>query len=372
MIRFLATLLCCSLLGSSLGFSQGLLSDKPSTKGGKTKHLIAFPVILHSPELTWAAGGAGTYYFKFSRKDSLIRTSYIQSVGLVTLRKQLVLGFDGTIFFPNESYILRLNGSVSRFPDRFWGLGNDSKSENKEMYAISQYYFFPQLLKNIYKKFYVGVAYESQNVFSFEYYAKPDGSPSIFDTENVPGRTGSFTSGIGYMVLWDNRDNTFSSSKGLYFQYYTNQFATWLGSQFTYKSHILDIRKYLTLGHTSVMAFQYVGNFNVGDVPIRSMANIGSGSIMRGYYEGRFTDKNLMAAQAELRQHVYERLGFVAFAGVGRVAQTFSEFAFSGLKPSLGAGLRVAIDKSERLNVRLDYGKGQHAHGFYLNISEAF
>ena len=68
------------------------------------------------------------------------------------------------------------------------------------------------------------------------------------------------------------------------------------------------------------MAFQFLGNFNEGDVPVRSMANMGSGSIMRGYYEGRYTDKNMLAFQAEMRQHLIRRLGMVAFAGVGRVA----------------------------------------------------
>jgi hypothetical protein len=103
---------------------------------------------------------------------------------------------------------------------------------------------------------------------------------------------------------------------------------------------------------------------------------------MRGYYEGRYTDKGCMSVQAELRQHLINRLGMVAFAGVGRVASSFSDFfksqaamnapLFSGLKPSVGAGLRVALDRAEKLNVRLDVGFGHHAHGVYLNLAEAF
>jgi hypothetical protein len=352
------------------------------TKKGKTKHIIGFPVILHSPELTWAFGAAGNYYFKFGHKDSLIRTSFFQGLTIVTLRKQIVFGFDGTIFFPNERYILRLHGSASRFPDRFWGIGNYSKAADQESYAISQFYLFPQLLRNVYRKFYVGAAYESQNVFSFEYYQKPNGDPSIFDEQDVPGRKGSFTSGFGLLLLWDSRDNTFSSSRGFYFQYYINKFSKVIGSQYNYLSQVLDVRKYISLGRTSVLAFQLLGNFNLGDLPVRSMANIGSGSIMRGYYEGRFTDKNVIATQAELRQHLINRLGMVAFVGVGRVASSLSDFlqtssstkasTLTGLKPSLGAGLRLALDKAEKLNVRLDVGFGREAHGVYLNLAEAF
>ena len=322
--------------------------------------------------MTWAFGGAATYYFKFSHKDSLVRTSFIQALGIATLRKQLVLGFDASIFFPNEKSILRIQGSISRFPDRFWGLGNNSRKEDREQYAISQYYLFPQLLRKIYKKFYVGVAFETQNVFSFEYYNKPNGDPSIFEIQQVLGRTGSLTSGLGILLLWDSRNNAFSSSHGFYFQYYINKFSPVIGSGYSYLSQVLDARKYIYLGRSRVIAFQFLGNFNQGEVPVRSMANMGSGSIMRGYYEGRYTDKNMMAFQGEFRQHLISRFGMVAFAGVGRVAGHLSEFGFTGLKPSFGAGLRVALDRDEKLNIRVDAGFGNKSQGVYLNLSEAF
>ncbi|HMI68306.1 MAG TPA: hypothetical protein VK517_19830, partial [Cyclobacteriaceae bacterium] len=94
MTRFHAVFFLLFLLLSVSGFSQDLIETDTlaKTKKGKVRHVIGFPVILYSPELTWAFGGAGNYYFKFSRKDSLIRTSYIQTIGIVSLRGQLVLG----------------------------------------------------------------------------------------------------------------------------------------------------------------------------------------------------------------------------------------------------------------------------------------
>src|SRR6185295_3105902 len=235
MSRFSAAFFVFFIAFCQLSFSQVFVETDTltKTKKGKTKHVIGFPAVLYSPELTWAFGGAANYYFKFSHKDSLIRTSYIQALGIVSLRGQLVLAFDGSIFFPKERFILRPHGSFSVFPDRFWGLGNDSKQEDQESYSISQYYLFPQLLRVVYRKFYIGAAYESQNVFTFEYHSpKANGDSSIFDKQNVPGRYGSFTSGLGLLLLWDSRDNTFSSSKGFYFQYYINKYSHLLGSQF--------------------------------------------------------------------------------------------------------------------------------------------
>src|SRR5258706_7906439 len=148
MSRSFTVLFLFLLLLSGCGFSQELIETDTlaRTKKGKVRHVIGFPVVLYSPELTWALGGAANYYFKFSHKDSLIRTSFIQAIGIVSLRGQLVFGFEGSIFFPHERFILRLHGSVSRFPDRFWGLGNDSNHDDRELYAISQYYLFSQLL----------------------------------------------------------------------------------------------------------------------------------------------------------------------------------------------------------------------------------
>ncbi len=363
---------CLSLL-AFVGQAQINLEKKDSiNRLGKKRKLFAFPAVIYSPETTLAFGGAGNYYFKIG-KDSTVRTSYIQGLALYTLRKQAVFGMESSIFFHDERYILKTKASASYFPDRFWGLGNNSQASNLEPYTIGQFYFFPQLLRKTYKKMFLGLAYEIQNVLSFEYgVGKPAGT-SIFDVQNIKGRHGSFVSGFGIVALWDGRDNTFSPSRGLYFSYYVNDFSKVLGSTFNYTAHNVDIRKYISVRSNQVLAFQFVLISNNGTVPIRSMSNIGSNSIMRGYYEGRYTDNNLVAAQAEHRFPLIGRFGMVVFAAAGRVGKTLNQtFSFQGLKPSLGSGLRYAIDKKEKLNARLDVGFGQQSYGFYFNITEAF
>jgi outer membrane protein assembly factor BamA len=342
------------------------------TRQGKKRKLFAFPALIYSPETTLAFGGAGNYYFKIGH-DTTVRTSYIQGLALYTLRDQAVLGMESTIFFHNERYLLKTKASASYFPDRFWGLGNDSKDADMERYTVGQFYLFPQLLRKTYKNLFLGMAFEIQNVFSFEYgKGRPPGS-SIFDVQQVSGRKGSLVSGIGLVALWDGRDNTFSPTKGYYFSYYINDFSSALGSSFNYTSHSLDARKYIEVAKNQVLALQFVMIGNIGTVPVRSMSNIGNNSIMRGYYEGRYTDNNFIAAQIEHRFHLIGRFGMVAFAAAGRVGQEFEDlFTFQGLKPSLGTGLRYAIDKKEKLNLRFDVGLGQRSNGLYFNITEAF
>lgn len=181
----------------------------------KQKKLVLFPVLVQSPEYLWGFGAAGTYFFKLKR-DSTTRTSSFNMVGFYTLRHQLVIASDGNVFFQNEKYILQTRLSYSKFPDRFWGLGNETSSSNQETYEIRQFNIYPRLLRNIFSDFYLGVGYEYQDVFRFEY--NRDGT-SLFDIENITGRNGGKISGAVLLFTWDSRNHAFSPSRGFYMQY---------------------------------------------------------------------------------------------------------------------------------------------------------
>lgn len=344
-----------------------------STRSASKRNYFGYPAVIYSPETTFSFGGFGSLYFKVGR-DPYVRTSFIQALVLYSLRDQIVFGAESTVFFNNEKYILKSHVSASRFPDRFWGLGNDSKDSSLEPYSITQFYIYPQLLRKIYKKLFVGVSYEVQNVFSVEYGKDlPPNTTSIFDTQKVVGRQGSLISGLGLVAQWDSRNSSFSPDRGLYFSYTVNDFHPRLGSSYSYTNHFIDVRTYVKVGTNKVLAFQLINNFNQGEVPIRSLANIGSSSMLRGYYDGRYTDKNLFGIQAEYRFPVVGRFGMVLFSAVGRVGETVVDvYSFQQLKPSFGTGLRFAIDRKEKLNLRLDFGVGKNSSGFYFNLTEAF
>lgn len=77
--------------------------------------------------------------------------------------------------------------------------------------------------------------------------------------------------------------------------------------------------------------------------------------------------------QAEYRFPLYKRFSAVLFGGTGTVGRNFSDYAVNELKYSYGGGLRFAVNKKEKLNIRIDYGIGQGKNnGFYLQLGEAF
>ncbi len=335
----------------------------------KQKRLVLFPVLVKSPEYLWGGGVAGTFFFKLWH-DSTTRTSNLKNVTFYTVRKQLVFASDGTIYFPNEKFILHFITSFSRFPDRFWGLGNETPNSNQESYAISQYDIYPQLLRKVFYDFYLGISYEFQNVYKFDY--NTDGT-SLFDTQNITGRNGGKISGAGILITWDSRNNAFSPSRGFYVQYIISTYNQALGSDFNFSLRNLDIRKYFSLPKDRVLAFQLNFISTGGNTPIRDMAAMGSNAYMRGYYEGRYADYNMIAFQTEFRVPVKGRWGFTTFAGMGRVGSSLRDvLQLISLKPTIGIGLRFALRPREKLNLRLDAGFGKESQGTYLNMGEAF
>jgi len=103
------------------------------------------------------------------------------------------------------------------------------------------------------------------------------------------------------------------------------------------------------------------------------MGLLGGAASMRGYYLGRYRDKDMITLQAEYRWvPVLWRLGLAAFAGLSDVAPTLGGFDLGNFKYSYGLGLRFVIDPKQRLHLRLDFGFGKNSSGIYFTAAEAF
>jgi outer membrane protein assembly factor BamA len=334
--------------------------------GIKSKFLV-FPFFLRSPETDWGFGAAGAYFFKsdINNKDS--RTSDVNLISLYTLKKQVVIVLGSTIFFKDERQIFRFQSSFSYYPDKFWGIGNDSPESAKEDFSLKQFFINPQLLLRMYRKFLIGASIEYQSVTDFDYR-----SGSIFDTDNVQGRFGGHTSGVGILATWDTRNNAYSPGKGTFAELNATRFDKMLGSDFDFITYIIDFRKFFPFGRNRVLASQIFLKYNVGDTPIRNLSLLGGPEMMRGYYKGRYADRNLISFQAEVRQYLFWRLGVTAFASAGQVTGEKSNFGANNFHLAGGAGIRIMVQEKEKLNLRVDFGYAENSHGVYVILKEAF
>jgi outer membrane protein assembly factor BamA len=338
-----------------------------STKVLYKNKLLIFPIVALSTETSWVFGLANAYIFKTSKKDPGLRTSTMPSGLLYTLKDQILIALGANIFLPRERYIIRFESSFSRFPDKFWGLGNDTPDSAEEPYTFTQFYVNPAISRKVYKNLFVGLGLEYQNVYNIKYLAGGN-----FEKDQVVGiynRNQYSVFGASALFTYDSRNHAYTPDHGALFRVKFSTFGA--GSDYSFRSFDVDFRRYLQIYPNHVLAFQYYGLFTFGEVAYRNLAILGGNSMMRGYYAGRYRDKMFMGLQGEFRFPVYWRFGAVGFASAGQVADQFSTFNFKTIHYAVGGGIRFSVLPRENLNLRFDVAYGDKVN-YYVVLSESF
>lgn len=327
------------------------------------------PVIGYTPETSLLAGANVIKLFRFAHSDSVTRTSFADVLAIATLKQQIIIEQNFTVFSNHEKYMFLGYTSFQRFPQYYFGIGNNVPESNKELVSYEQVWVDYIALRNIYKKLFAGIGYRYINIFNVS-----GSDTGVLQGQPVLGNTGSVSSGIQVAIASDSRTNIYNSGSGHMIRVRGIFNAKGLGSQYNFSVYEADLRGYLRLKNRQrdVVAFQGYGYFSSGDVPWNQMGALGNDMIMRGYYSGRFRDKNYAAVQAEYRHSLNKIYGVVLFAGTGEVASTINSFSASQLKPNAGAGIRMTLDRKERLNLRVDMGFGQNTSNLYVSVAEAF
>jgi outer membrane protein assembly factor BamA len=331
------------------------------------KRIIAAPILFYTPETRLAYGAAGSYIFRMAgcKKDS--RPSSISPIVIYTQEKQFKAQLNTDLFFKDNKYRLKTEIKLEKYPNKFYGVGNDTLEENEELYTSRSTGFLVSFLKKIGKGFNLGLQYHFTD---WEIVETEEQGQLV--TGLLPGSSEGTLSGVGLLANRDTRDNIFYPMKGDFFELDARLYRKFLGSKFNFTSLTLNLRKYVTLFSSHVFAVQSLVKIQTGTVPFLHLAQMGGQYNMRGYFEGRFRDKNMMVFQAEYRMPLFWRFGLVGFAGLGNVAEKFSQLDLGSLKSSYGFGLRFLFDKKEKIQVRLDIGFGKDSSGFYFSVFEAF
>jgi outer membrane protein assembly factor BamA len=362
--------LCYSLLMlSSSTYTERFSAEeaKQDTAEGKRGGLVGIPFLFYTPETKIAAGGALNYYFREPGSEITTRPSSIEPSFVYTQKKQLEISLDADLYWGDEAYHLIGKATYTKFPDLFYGIGNNTSEDDEEEYTHRTTGFQITFLKRVRPGLYLGTLYEFNHSKIIELKESGFLSKGI-----IPGSEGGRIAGAGVLVNWDTRDNIFSSTSGSFYQLSANLFGNTLGSDYGFNEYTLDFRHYLPTFSSHVLAFQAYLNFITGNPPYHSLSLLGGQDLMRGHYQGRYRDKMMMAFQTEYRLPVWWRLGLVGFAGLGEVAREMGNFEMRNFKYSLGLGLRYEFIRAEKINLRLDIGYGGESFQLYANMLEAF
>jgi len=331
---------------------------------------IFTPVITYAPETNLSFGVGMKGLFKMRGSGPETRTSNIPLTVQYTIENKYLFFSGFGIFSPQERYMLTGNIRVQSFPSLYFGVGQDTPKSNEEEFAYNQILIEPILLKNLFRKYlFFGGGIRYNRISGVE--VVPEG---LLGLSEQSGSNGSTSSGIQLAIIYDSRDNILNASKGMFIGLTHGFYGSFLGSSHEYQLTRLDFRYYMQplKKPSSILGFHFLAHFSHGDTPLLEMARLGGGDIMRGYFEGRYTERHLLATQVEWRQKLTYRWGVVGFAGVGSVAPSLGQFNFDYARLSLGVGVRFLIDAEENLNLRLDYGIGSEKNKYYFKIAESF
>ena len=348
-----------------------LSNDKDTVKKNT---FFPFPVASLSPETGLEYGVAALYSFYLDKEDTVTRVSTINMMLTHTTHNQSKAKIVSDIWSRENKYHYSSELRYWDFPYGFYGIGADTRKDDREYINEKRARLTFAADKLMAAHYYVGLQ------TGFEYFKNrgtdPDG---IYSSRPYYGKTGGKRVYFGLRQTYDTRDKVTYTTNGLYGNLQVNYTPDFFkGEQFKGVNVAFNGRYFKSITHQVVLAFNGVYQGIYGNhVPFYLLSQLGGEDMMRGYYQGRFRDKNMGALQAEIKYRFVPRFALVGFGGAGTV---FGEepFSRSSIKPNYGAGIRYFFDLNKDLSLRIDYGYGEkepgegRMSGFYFSMNEAF
>lgn len=350
-------------------YLNSLLNDTTDIANPK---FIFYPTIAYSPETNWEIGFSPLYVY-YANRDTTNRLSEINGFTFITLEQQYGLWIDHAIYTQGNRWFFLGRTRLQSFPLQYYGIGNNTSSEALAKVDADQIYLKQRALRQIIPNLFFGLELDLQRFTGVSFDSRSEDTPLVLPL----GAQGSTNFGVGLGMVYDNRHNILNVRKGFFSELAFLRYDGLWGSRYNFNSWISDTRWYRPLGEHNVIAGQFFGQFTQGDVPFNQLALLGGESIMRGYYLGRYRDRNMVATQLEVRflplpLGFTDRFGLAVFGSVGQVFNQLKSFDINHLAWAGGVGGRFLLFPNKDIYTRLDFAFTSEGTGYYLFIGEAF
>ncbi len=340
----------------------------------KRPGFVLLPALSSSPETGLEIGGAALLSFY---TDTLHKTNVSSLFGYATIttKNQIKLSLNTSYWTPKNT--VHYTGSISfyNFPFDFYGIGNNTRLSDQRLVKEKRYKANIEADYNLGDGFYMGYV-----LGAFKYFYGFDANqPLIFHTgPEVQDKRGGAAVFAGPSFTYDTRDNNTYSTRGIIVNaYYNLMHGAFINNGYEGGFFNIEYSQFFLLQKKLVLGVDIQEqSLTGGNSPFYLLPQMGSDEMMRGYYEGRFRDRNFIAGQTELRYRIDARFGLAAFVGTGEVFH--SDFSFPQLKPNYGGGVRYFFDVQKGLAIRADYGIGAkpagepRISGFYIALGQSF
>jgi hypothetical protein len=368
------------------------------------KNFSLLPIVGYSPANGFVVGGAvSVTEFRGNPKTTNLSSALLNAS--FTTKKQILLNLRFDYFTKENKWYISGDNRLLFFAQPTYGLGiyslenhtstfgingsNVARSEMEQPMRFNYIRLYEIFSKRVYKKWYAGFGLmfdihfnikdqalkldtPNQEITSHYFYSKAKG----FDTAHYSAN------GLSFQVVNDSRDNPVNAYKGAYLLVSFRANAVGFGSTQNSTMLYYDFRKYISVSSRiprNVLAFWLLGTLTTsGSVPYLALPSITWDTYNRsgrGYIQGRFRGPNMIYEEAEFRYQISSNglFGGVVFTNFTTVSNPFTgQKVFDSVAPGYGFGLRIKMNKKDRTNISVDYGRGFGFSGVYFNIREVF
>jgi hypothetical protein len=338
--------------------------NNPKSNQDQFQKWALFPIIASSAETGLLLGGMAVRFFK--PRSPEIRTNSIDFMAYGSMNQQYSISVTPNLYFKEELYHLKLSMGGFLWPANYYGIGNDTSTDDKEKYKSKTFVtdlLFERKLKG---GIFVGGSYLLK--YS-DFKADEDG---VLEGGEVIGSKDGILSGPGIAVTLDTRDNENDARSGSFLTFKSNWFRPAFGSDYSFEKYEIFLRRFIQLTDTTGLALGGKVNLARGNIPFTELNSPDGVTLLRGIENGRYRDRDMAGLQTEYRFPIVGRWGGVVFAETAQVAHELDELTMDGWKYSVGTGIRYALNPDERFNFRMDISFVDGGLGLALNFREAF
>ena len=350
-----------SLLGTGLAHAQ---TDGTAAKQKESPWVIA-PTVSTNPAFGNGGGLVGMFFFDPNEAEGdSSPTSLVGAVGLYSDTDSHFAGLFTRTFWDDDSWRLSggiVNGSIHHELD-VESLGTRVDFTSRVNALVARYD------RRVGGDFFLG---GKAVVVDFDYEEGNAASSIYFPLFGVEDQ---FSAQIGVVAMHDSRDQIYYPQHGGWSEVNVMLVPEWLGSDDGY--HYVEVfsNRYEALRPGHVLAGRVYGRFAPSDTPYSGLSTLGRQSDLRGYTAAEFVAENLLTLQLEYRWKFTDVLGVVAFGGVSELWNgDLSNWNGDTFHASGGGGLRITLNQTNQMNLRIDYAFGEDdEEGLYVSMGEAF
>ena len=178
------------------------------------------------------------------------------------------------------------------------------------------------------------------------------------------------TSALGVEVEFDTRDNVFTPTRGLYYDFTYGAYRDDWGSDIDYDWYSLTGLNYWNFTNSLRGGLRLYAESVDSDEILPPFAQ--PSISLRGIPAARYQGSNVGVLEGELTWEIDNRWSVLGFVGAGRAAESWSGLSDAGSNVTQGLGFRYLIARRYGLHMGIDVARGPEDTVWYIQAGSAW